>query len=230
MSKRKLWSLEDKEKLKLLYPNTNNKELIIIFNCSIGSLYNTANSLKINKAKDFLLKQNQELVKKLSEFGKVHRYKKGSIPANKGKKQSKYMTPEQIEKTMKTRFKKGNNPTNFKPVGSKRINVDGYIEIKIKDPNKWELKHRVVWKKQNGKIPKGYNIQFKDGNRQNCSIDNLYIISRAEQMKNENSFHARYPEAIKKVIRAKASLTKEINKHQATQLPSHQATQSPSHQ
>jgi len=211
---KKIWSPKEIEKLKLLYPNTKNKDLSIIFNCSVGALYNAAHNYNIKKDKDFLLKQNQELCKKLTEFGKVYRYEKGNIPANKGKKQSEYMSPEALENCKKTRFKKGNKPANLKPVGSERISIKGYIEIKTKDPNKWQLKHRVVWKKEKGKIPNGYNIQFKDSNNQNCHIDNLYIISRAEQMKNENSFYARYPEAIKKVIRAKAFLTREINKQQ----------------
>jgi len=161
---KKFWSPAEKSLLIELYPKTCNAKLCVLFECSVRSIYNAANNLGVKKDKDFLLKQNQDLVKKLNEAGKTYRYKKGNVPANKGKKQSEYMSPESIEKTKKTRFKKGNTPKNFKDVGSTRVNVDGYIEIKTKNPNKWELLHRVVWKKHNGSIPKNMNIQFKDKN------------------------------------------------------------------
>lgn len=70
-------------------------------------------------------------------------FQKGHVPQNKGKK----MSPEQYKKCSGTMFKKGNVPKNYKPVGSKRILKEGYVEIKIADPNQWELEHRLVWEK-----------------------------------------------------------------------------------
>ena len=102
---------------------------------------------------------------------------------NKGRKQTEYMSDAQIEKTKATRFRKGHIPKNHKPVGHERITRDGYIEVKTAEPNVFEPKHRLVWVEYNGEIPSGYNIQFKDGNRQNASIENLYMISRSEQLK-----------------------------------------------
>ena len=86
--------------------------------------------------------------------------KKGNVPANKGKKQTEYMTPEAIAKTAKTRFKKGNTPHNHKPVGYQRITQDGYIEVKTEEPNIFKLKHRLVWEKEFGEIPAGNKIQY----------------------------------------------------------------------
>ncbi len=37
-------------------------------------------------------------------------------------------------------FEKGHISKNHKPIGSERINVAGYIEIKTAEPNKWELR------------------------------------------------------------------------------------------
>lgn len=71
-------------------------------------------------------------------------------------------------------------PTNFKPVGSERINAKGYVEVKVRNPNTWKLKHRVVWEQANGKIPKGHRILFADGNRLNMAPDNLLLVSRGE--------------------------------------------------
>lgn len=51
----------------------------------------------------------------------------------------------------------------------------------------------MIWKEYYGSIPKGHNIQFKDGNRKNCTIENLYIIDRRKQML-ENSGTVNLPD------------------------------------
>ena len=66
-------------------------------------------------------------------------FKKGSTPWNKGLKG--YMGAN------KTSFKKGTIPPNYRPVGSERINMEGYTEIKVKDPNKWEYVREYLLKK-----------------------------------------------------------------------------------
>lgn len=114
--------------------------------------------------------------------GLTGQFKKGNIPHNKGKRQKDYMSSESIKKTKATRFKKGNIPANHREVGSERITKNGYIEIKIKEPNKWQLKHRYIYEKKYGKIPKGYNLIFLDGNRKNINLSNLKLISKSEDL------------------------------------------------
>ena len=109
--------------------------------------------------------------------GFTGRFSKGHIPANKGIKGVIY------EGCKKTWFKKGQEPINYRPVGSERTNVEGYIEIKVADPNKWRLKHQVIWEEHNGKIPKGYSVLFADKDRTNLNIDNLVLVSRAQLLK-----------------------------------------------
>lgn len=57
--------------------------------------------------------------------------------------------------------------------------MDGYIEVKVADPDKWELEHRVAWETVNGKIPKGYMVIHRDNNKANNSIDNLLLVKRS---------------------------------------------------
>lgn len=40
--------------------------------------------------------------------------------------------------------------------------------------------HRLVWVEHNGPIPKGHIVIFRDGNRENITIDNLMMVSRAD--------------------------------------------------
>ena len=111
--------------------------------------------------------------------------KKGNIPKNKGKSWDEYMSKEAQEKSRRTTFKKGNIPPNHREIGEERISKDGYIEIKLKDGclNKnWQLKHRYIYEQHYGSIPKGHKVIFLDGNKNNFNIDNLKLISDAEEL------------------------------------------------
>ncbi|EOV0254068.1 HNH endonuclease signature motif containing protein [Salmonella enterica] len=48
------------------------------------------------------------------------------------------------------------------------------------EPNRWELKHRLVWEKYRGEIPENGVIRFIDDNRRNCDIDNLMLVTKAD--------------------------------------------------
>ena len=122
------------------------------------------------------------------------KFKKGQVSWNKGKK----MTQEQYEKCKKTMFQKGNITYNTRAIGTERIDVDGYTYIKIAEPNKWKLKHRVLWEKENGLIPKGYNLIFADGNKQNLDLDNLVLVSNSELfIMNRNGLYKKNKELTK---------------------------------
>lgn len=111
------------------------------------------------------------------------RFKKGNIPTNKGKKGS--MSPEQYKKCQATMFKKGNIPPNRREIGSERIDKNGYVEIKIQDGNlnkNWIKKHRYIYEQANGKIPKGHKVIFADGNNRNFDINNLILVTNAEEL------------------------------------------------
>ena len=111
-------------------------------------------------------------------------FNKGNRSWNKGKKQSEFMTEEGIERTKATRFKKGDRAKNELPIGAITINKDGYyLRKKQMDgtwAERWEFLHRAVWEENNGPIPKGMVITFKDGNKENCDISNLMMITKAE--------------------------------------------------
>lgn len=119
-------------------------------------------------------------VKQMKIWKKNHGYSsglkgsEGITPPNKGRR--KTWTGGEA-----TQFKKGHLPHNYMPVGSERVNADGYVDIKIADPNKWRGKHLIVWEEHNGrKVPKGHAVIFGDGNRRNFDPDNLILISRQQ--------------------------------------------------
>lgn len=111
--------------------------------------------------------------------GFTGRYENGHVPFYKGKK----MPHEKAAKNEGTRFHKGDIPQNYRPVGSERINVEGYIEIKTEEHKRWRYKHRVIWEAANGPIPPGHILIFKDGNKLNTDISNLKLITKAENIR-----------------------------------------------
>lgn len=122
--------------------------------------------------------------------GLTGRFQKGHNPWNKG---TKGLTKARI-----TSFKKGDIPHNYKPIGSERVNIYGYTEVKTAEPNIWEFKHRLIWEAHYGKIPRGSAILFLDGNKSNLNIDNLIMITK-EQLLRMNQY---------RLIKKDADLTK----------------------
>lgn len=65
----------------------------------------------------------------------------------------------------------------LKPLGTQRI-ANGHILVKIE--NGWKKLSRIVWEQHNGEIPKGYEVMFLDGNKTNCDISNLFLVTKGE--------------------------------------------------
>lgn len=200
------WTQEEIDTLSRLYPNHYASEIAEILGRGISSIHCKAQSLGIESSREKIQRTGYEASKSPASI--AARFQNGSVPLNKGKK----VSPEIYAKMQPTMFKKGQTPVNHRDVGSERVNVDGYIEIKVAEPNRWRLKHRVIWEQANGSIPKGFNVQFKNHNRKDCRLDNLYLISKAEQMAKENSFWAKYPKEIQEIIHLKGVVNRAIHK------------------
>ena len=165
-----------------------NKELTELVNKELGTQF-TIGQIKNYKARN-----------KLSSGIKTT-FKKGQVPFNKGMKQSEYMSAEAVERTKSTRFQKGQEPINWKPIGYERITRDGYTEVKVLDvkgvhsTKNFELKHRVLWEKHHGEIPEEHIVIFKNGDPQDIRIENLMMIPRKVALKlNQFELRSEYPE------------------------------------
>ena len=159
------------------YAGTGHKAMADLLNKTFGTNY-TAVQIKAYYGRNNI------------NSGLTGYFKHGHIPANKGKKG--YHSPG-CEKGW---FKKGHSPVNHKPVGSERIdNKDGYTLVKTAEPNVWRLKHKLVWEAAHGKVPSGCVITFLDGNKKNFSLNNLALISKAENvMMDRFNLRSRNPE------------------------------------
>ena len=76
----------------------------------------------------------------------------------------------------------------MKPIGYEYVNTQGYVYEKISDPDKFILKHKLVWERANGKVPQGFVITFKNADKQDCRLGNLELVSRAVMARMNQSF------------------------------------------
>lgn len=125
----------------------------------------------------------------MRECSKRSQFTKGHRPFNKGRYSKEWMSERGRRNSAKTQFKPGevnpHSPTIRQP-GYECVRTEKgrqYIWIKPHDGRRMTPKHRYLWEMEYGAIPKGFNVQFKDGNPLNCVLDNLYLISRAKQVR-----------------------------------------------
>lgn len=201
--KRKVWTQEEIEFLKEQYPNSCSKELASQMDITYMMLWRKASQLGLKKS-DVFLRQTRDRVNQNLLLGK--RFEKGNQSHNKGKK----MSPEVYEKVKQFFFIKGHKPHNERMDGHEHITHNGYVRIKHK--GSLVLKQRVVYEENHGPIPEGMVVTFLDGNRQNFEIENLALITMAENA-NRNQIH-HYPEELKSVIKTLNKLKKKINEKQ----------------
>lgn len=211
---RKFWTEQEIARLQELYPHNYTEDLLPLFpGRSLKGIYDKCSSLGIKKTEEFKAKELQRQAEKLKQKDYGHRYKKGHIPANKGKR----MTEALKQKLQHTFFKKGNVPHNALPIGTEVLRRDRcgkyYYKIKVSGSRTLVYKHVHLWQQHYKKqVPKGYKVIFKDGNSLNCVVENLECISNEEMML-RNSRH-NLPKEIIPTMALLSKLKKTVNEKQ----------------
>lgn len=203
------WTDSDLQKLKQLYPVMLSSEIANEIGCTVCAVYNKAHQLGLKKSEAFKNSEQSGRISKLLDKGFAFRFKKGQIPLNKGTKM-----PEHVyEKVKRTMFKKGHVPACAKAsdgVITVRRDTFGraykFIRVSL---GKWVPLHVHLWEQANGKLPKGMIVAFKDKDSMHCEIDNLEIITKAENMM-RNTIH-RYPDELKQIIKINSKIKRTIN-------------------
>ncbi|MBD6967817.1 HNH endonuclease [Vibrio parahaemolyticus] len=110
--------------------------------------------------------------------GRTGQFEKGHVSHNKGK------SCPLRGKAKETAFGgiRSNTNDNRKPLGSTRVcTKDGYLIIKVAEPNVWRHAHVVLWEKEHGKVPDNHVIRFYDNSPEKIkapTLDNLFMVSR----------------------------------------------------
>ena len=157
------WSEEEKKYLGEITPGKHRKEILDLMNEKFEY--------------KFKLSQITSAIKRYgynTEFD--GQFQKGHKTWNKGTKG--------LTGPNKTSFQKGCKPWNKKEIGSERIDSNGYILIKVKEPNVWKLKHRILYEKyHNVKLTQDDVVIFADQNKLNLEKDNLILINKSQLLR-----------------------------------------------
>jgi hypothetical protein len=209
---RRRWSEDDDALLRDYYPIVPTDILAIALRRKIGAVYQRAQNLGIRKSPEFLASPLSGRTGH-DDRGRSGQFRKGHRTWNKDRKGW-----QAGGRSKETQFKpgtlNGRAAQLHQPIGTERVNRDGYRERKIRDDgppqHRWRAVHLLVWEESHGPLPKGHAVVFRNGDKSDIHLENLELVSRAELMR-RNTRH-RYPEEINRAIAAKAALTRRINR------------------
>ena len=210
------WTPAENAYLVKTYPDTETAVIAKKLGVSTSQIHDAVSRLGIKKSPAFFAAHYQHAAEHIRTAGKAHRFQPGHQTWNKGKPWTSG------GRSAETRFKPQSRPHNYKPLGSERVN-DGILERKMTEtgypPRDWVPVHHLVWQAAGrGAVPKGHALVFRDKNRQNITIDNLELVTRAELMR-RNSYHQYGPE-MTKVVQLRGAISRQINKR--TRSASHE--------
>jgi hypothetical protein len=215
--KRSIWNEEEVAQLKRRYADEPTEAIASSMGLTRTQVYSKAAALGLHKSEAFLRSPASGRLMRGDGRGQGTRFRKGSEPWNKDQQGLDIGG-------VATRFKAGRRPQdahNYRPIGSLRVNADGYLERKVTDDQaicstrRWVAVHRLVWEESNGPVPTGHAVVFRPGRRtteiEKITRDALELVTR-RQLLERNSRHNRYPPEINRLIELKGRLVRQINK------------------
>ena len=211
----KAWDEEKIETLKQLYPDQPTGQVAEALGMTVRQVYYKVSRIGIKKSKEYMSGPHACRLK--GDVGAGTRFKKGHATWNKGQPGSTGTHPNCVRTQFKKGERRGVAKENYKPVGSYRINPEGYLELKVdENPNfqrRWRGVHRILWESTFGPVPDGYIVVFRDGKKttklDEITIDRLEVISRRENMI-RNSIH-NLPKDIALALQMLGALNRKIN-------------------
>lgn len=210
---RQPWSLQDIALLRKLYPVVSTISLAKILGRAENKIYAKAREQGLRKSADYLASPDACHLRRGDQVGIRTRFRAGKTPWNKG------MKGLQIG-GFSTRFQSGNLSgnanTRYKPIGSERINKNGYLQIKITDDpavplqRRWAFVHNLIWQSAHGRlVPPGFRMCYANGDRTDLRPENLVLTTPQEVMR-RNTVH-NLPEPLPQIIQLRGALLRKIN-------------------
>lgn len=208
---RRRWTAVELHLLRSMYPDCHTEDVAAWMERTVKSVYEAAKFNGLRKSADYLASDCSARIQR----GKQHpaciasRIQLGDVPWNKGLKG--------VNGQSSTRFKHGQMPQTWRPVGSIRMERDG-PKVKVSDTrNKatdWRYLHHIAWESVHGPIPPGKLIAFKPGLRtddpEKITADRLECIDRGE-LARRNHPRTRDPE-LGRLFQLKGAIARQVNR------------------
>lgn len=214
------WTPEQLKKLRELYPDHTAESVAQSIGRTTRSVHQKAKALGIGKSEAFMKSFLSGRIQAAQHDPRMlkTRFQKGMEPWNKGKKGY-----QPGGRSAETRFKAGQKPHTWMPLGSYRVNVTKStprLEKKMFDvpgPNhkRWIPVARLVWEEHHGPVPDGHIVIFKEPRLattvlEEITVDKLMCISRAENARRNHPSRSN-PE-LAKIIQLKGAITRQVNR------------------
>jgi len=221
---RQVWTDAEIRALTESYPRRPTKEVAAKLQRSIHKVYAKANKLGLQKSQAFLdSDESGRLHKGQARPGTEHtQFKKGHVPANKGLRRPGWHAGRMQETQFKKGGRSGAAAKNWVPIGTIRPDSEGYLRIKVREAvsgqeafgfgnsKVWPMYNRYLWEQHKGPIPPKHLVVFKDGDRAHCVIENLELLSRADNAR-RNQMWKHLPRELAEVIHLNGVLKRRIN-------------------
>lgn len=208
------WTEERIAELARRYPHEKTEHIAAALGLPVGKVYQKALRLGLKKTAAYLASPVACRLRRGGNVGAAHRFQKGCVSHNKGKKGI------HVAGTEATWFKKWHLPHNWVPVGAYRVNSHGILERKTTEAKRgaqrWTAVHRLVWEAAHGPIPQGHIVRFKPGMKtvvlEEITPERLDLIDRKQHMQH-NSIH-NLPPALKQVCQLTGAINRKIKTHE----------------
>lgn len=207
--KRQRWTPEQRAEIALRYPSEPTSAIARDLGSTDRAIYALAHGMGLRKTPEYLASEAGRMQKGVRRSPGTE-FKPGHRTWNAG---LKGFSPAGSERG---RFKPGNRPQTWCPIGTLRLPQKGYLQIKLTDTGNtaedFVPLHRLMWEQVNGQpVPEGHAVTFRDGNILHLSPANLVLKSRAEVMAG-NSIHARLLPEVVDLERLRWALNRRIKK------------------
>jgi hypothetical protein len=205
------WTSAQIKSLRRRYPHEKTETIAADLRLPLHKVFNCAMRLGLEKTAKYLASPEACRLRRGGNIGAAFRFPKGHVPANKGLRRPGWSAGRMRE----TQFKKGQRGNKWVPIGTEVVNCDGYLSRKVAESRRydkaWKAVHRLIWVEKHGPIPRGHIVIFKDGNKLNCVLGNLELITLADNLR-RNSIWKKLPKELASIVMLRAKIQRQINK------------------
>jgi hypothetical protein len=215
------WTKFELQLLRWTYPHVKTARLIDLLDHPLTAINGKAHQLGIRKTVEYL--GSDAACRKIGHHpnSRATQFKKGLVPHNKGVKRPGWHSGRMSETWFKQGHRGGAAAKNWMPIGTIRVDGEGYLRIKVREGRAgeasgfgntkiWPLYGRYLWEQHHGPIPPSHTVIFKDRNRANVVIDNLELISRKDLMA-RNTVH-NLPKELALAIQLAGALKRQLRR------------------
>lgn len=224
-SQRRVWTEAETRYVRERYADTLTADLARYLGRTLGSVYQMAQRLGLEKSADYMGASLHAAGETLAKSSKSTQFQPGHVPVNKGVRRPGWAPGRMAEHQFQRGGRSGMAARNWRPIGTILADANGYLRIKMREAQHgkeptgfgntrvWPFYHRYLWEQTNGPIPAGHLVVFRDGNRQNCVIENLQLMTLADNAR-RNSMWSHMPRELAEVIQLQGALKRKLRRRE----------------